>query len=511
MLRKLKGSRYNKLQKEKSRKLNNILKKSSARKIQQTYKIHKSNSNKVKLLIKACPDNIECLMLGKYKESTMDLFDGFRTLKYADNYKLLNSGYNGSVFQINFKRKGYDSFGILKIASAIEIGANNFKNMLGNREIIFNQDLFKTSDNVIYEYLVGLKINEYCKILPNFLETYQLYKFNDLNTYKDFVYDSYLDSNNKNYKTKHNEKHITSTLRSNLQEQSIMLDDTSLLKLLNDSCSSNTFDIPYLKQSYTYALMIQYIKKSITLDSIMVEDMNFNKNELIYVLFQIYFSLYQLYNEFIHYDLHADNIMLYQPYPNGYIEYIYHINGEIITFKSKYIAKIIDYGRCYVKDATSNILNILKKGHNCNREMSSLSGYSISNKALKIEFGIDYISPNVSYDLKLLNNIYLYQDSYLFDTDATSYNILMSILKQVNYGKGIKSKDKTGGTKSLNENGYNYGSLEDISIKSQINNVSDAFIALYEAVLLMNNENTSKKMAEIHIYDTNQPYEFIEL
>jgi hypothetical protein len=86
-----------------------------------------------------------------------------------------------------------------------------------------------------------------------------------------------------------------------------------------------------------------------------------------------------LQNEFTHYDLHSDNILIYEPVIGKYIQYHYFVDGNEISFKSKYIVKIIDYGRCYFHDTdTNNSMNIHEKICNekqCDPECGEDYGY----------------------------------------------------------------------------------------------------------------------------------------
>ena len=97
------------------------------------------------------------------------------------------------------------------------------------------------------------------------------------------------------------------------------------------------------------SLLIQYLRDAKSVNS-QVRNVDFLKNELIYVLFQVYAPLALLHDKFTHYDLHTGNILLYEPVKGCYVEYHYYIKGTVISFKSKYIVKIIDYGRCFFND-----------------------------------------------------------------------------------------------------------------------------------------------------------------
>jgi hypothetical protein len=99
-------------------------------------------------------------------------------------------------------------------------------------------------------------------------------------------------------------------------------------------------------------ITIQYIKGAKRLDT-MLEKKGFIDDDLINVLYQIYMPLSTIANEFTHYDLHKGNVVIYEPKEGYYIDYTYILNDETtVEFKSRYIAKIIDYGRSFFDDPT---------------------------------------------------------------------------------------------------------------------------------------------------------------
>lgn len=51
-------------------------------------------------------------------------------------------------------------------------------------------------------------------------------------------------------------------------------------------------------------------------------------------------------NTFTHYDLHPSNVLLCEPVLGKYYKYILN-DRTVVEFKSKYIVKIIDYGRSF--------------------------------------------------------------------------------------------------------------------------------------------------------------------
>jgi hypothetical protein len=249
--------------------------------------------------------------------------------------------------------------------------------------------------------------------------------------------------------------------------------------------------------------------------------------------------LSQLKYIFTHYDLHLGNILIYEPVKGKYIQYNYHLdNGDIVKFKSPYIVKIIDYGRCYYKyDHEVNNPNPLTIYRNVCLEAKC----RIRNKDFTIksrcgtDMGFTWLDPylnengffisssinNQSHDLRLLNNIFKeYEKSilipdnpekniltYLTPDEGAYINTLINMFKKVQYGIGItKSENKGFGTKPNNSSG----------LPSKINNVEDAENALREIILtnqFMKTINDSNyriddKLGDMHIYSDNRPMRF---
>jgi hypothetical protein len=50
---------------------------------------------------------------------------------------------------------------------------------------------------------------------------------------------------------------------------------------------------------------------------------------------------------FTHNDLHDSNVLLYKVPDDKYVEMQYYVAGKKIVIQTQYIAKMIDYGRCY--------------------------------------------------------------------------------------------------------------------------------------------------------------------
>jgi hypothetical protein len=334
---------------------------------------------------------------------------------------------------------------------------------------ILKNALKKTSDNLAYEFFVGQFINKKSVFFPCFLETYGMFL--------------------------RQQKNI-----QNLRQELTLISNKPEAEIYKISC----------QESENISILIQHISNAQTLSDKLKQPI-FNNNELLYVLYQVYMPLMCLQNEFTHYDLHVDNVLIYEPVIGKYIQYHYFVDGTEITFKSKYIAKIIDYGRCYFYDSDTNnsmiIHNKICQESICNTRYSScgeIYGYSwLNGEGLsKDNYYIDSTRVNISHDLRLLHEI----------TRAIQYInipvVLNDFLQKVQYGVGIQDRtNKRFGT----EPNINSG------IPTTINNIQDAYWMLESLVDNMNsrlqNENTyvnMTKLGDLHIFnEISKPMQFI--
>jgi hypothetical protein len=172
-------------------------------------------------------------------------------------------------------------------------------------------------DNLYYEYLVGQFVNTLITRFPCFLETYGGFLYDDK---ADWAFSK--DNKNTPKKIYQQMKHISKH-------------------------SNNYFPSSCIYSKY-FAVLIQSIPDATDLyDKLHLA--GFLYNHLLYVLFNVYMPLACLKNQFTHYDLHPGNVLLYKTPPGEYIQYNYFTKHGNISFKSPYIVKIIDYGRCYFK------------------------------------------------------------------------------------------------------------------------------------------------------------------
>ena len=167
------------------------------------------------------------------------------------------------------------------------------------------------------------------------------------------------------------------------------------------------------------ALLIQDIPNSDTLDNYILSN-KLNKNNMLCILFQIYMPLSTIAETFTHYDLHSGNVLIYKYSDNKCIQFTYHMkNNTIISFKSNYIAKIIDYGRCYFKSEQNDTYKndtykILQRVFNANKcTITQQMNNKIYYQTRGIEFGFSQVikssyKKNISQDLRLLHIVWCY-------------------------------------------------------------------------------------------------------
>ena len=308
-------------------------------------------------------------------------------------------------------------------------------------------------------------------IFPCFLETYGIFKYNSPQDW-DYV--------------KNNTSITTNIFKDNLT----YLPDPTFA----EGCK----DAQYL------SILIQHLNNAKTMFQVM-KDPNeiYFKYDLLNVLYQIYLPLSAMASNFTHYDLHANNILLYEPVKNKYIQYYYHPvdeeNTNITTFKCRYIVKIIDYGRSYFKDG---VKNDSKKIYNtvCNTPECGGSACGIDNgfKLLlpeKYTGSFHFISsqkPNISHDMRLLDMI-KYSNYPLFPE-------VEEMLNDLNYETQFGTKENT----------YNNS--------DSINNVHDVLDALDQIINMekwkkQNDHLYAKlgfsKIGDLHIYEDGRPMNFI--
>lgn len=425
-----------------------------------------------------CSDSGVCIAFGKNRNKIINFFDGFNNFQYVAPpiRSIGTASINGFVKEVRYKKNGYEAYAVLKSSAA------------------------STSDNLAYEYLAGQFLNQQCSYYPCFVETYGLYYYKDYQKWKHI---------------KETKEITTNVLKDSLTPYSFTNSKEDYIKM----CESSKFS----------AIMIQHLKNASTLKETLEnkspKTKSFIRDDLISVLYQVYMPLSQLKDRFTHYDLHSDNVLLYEPVKGKHIRYHYHnTDGSTVTFCSPYIAKIIDYGRCFFKykrDEKSSktildpkeIYEKLCEEPKCNEDSvcGSTSGLNwlrqpYTNKSHFISSQM----ANVSHDLRLL--------SYIKDNDKPRIKTLdkdpetqimfetitKGFLDKVTYGEGITGKNKQFGTKPNTKSGY----------PDKINNVEDAERVLRKIIADQyqdQNQNQYKDqdcLGDLHVYTDGRPIRF---
>jgi hypothetical protein len=339
----------------------------SAKKIQSAFRKSK-HTLRSEYLKYHCPESGECLILGKNRKEILQLFNGFKNFDYSD--KILTPigapSLNGVVHEVRFKHRNYVSYAILKTSKTT------------------------TSDNLVYEYLMGLFLNKINNFLPTFLETYSIFQC-----------------------TPEFHKKLNETAR--IEPGDIVPLNIGNRSLLKMGC---------LKPQYNQ-IMIQHVKNAESL-VFKLKDREFLKNDLINVLFQVYAALYYLRGRFTHFDLHANNILLQKPFKTGVMEFHF---GDTV-FHSPYVVKIIDYGRAECK-YTPTILDELCMIPECSPGCGKTQGFKPYQKTIDETTDVQLLQKIGVFIPKVLKYEFPSEIAAIFkaQTLTESYDAFLKVIK----------------------------------------------------------------------------------
>lgn len=418
----------------------------AANKIQRFFK-RTTQKRQSEFLKAICPRSGSCLAFGRENVKIYNFFHGFVSTDYMKGKmnRIGKASANGFIYELEYKKRDYNAFAILKSSQSAE------------------------ADNLAYEYMVGQFVNNIMVKYPCFLETYGLYQ----------------------YKSEAGWRNM-SKLTTNSVSINNFIKVTSLTH-------AHGYKIDYKNicaNSKYLAVLIQHIKNPSTNTQTMddlLKNRRFVLNDCIYAYYQIYFVLSAIRDIFTHYDLHNDNIMLYKPDEDGYIEYHYTLdNGYVTSFCSPYVAKIIDYGRCYFNDvgeiSSKDVQQELCKKDNesecvetCGDEVGFTFMPPVPKGDLKYNYFISSGIPNVSHDLRALNQAKnrildtLYFDSD--DSDDEEEKVEKEIIEKVgNFVKHIYKVKYSVGMDDMGKENRIYGTIQNKAsgYPSAVNNVSDA-------------------------------------
>jgi hypothetical protein len=263
-------------------------------------------------------------------------------------------------------------------------------------DTILKSSKFKFAANLYYEFLVGKYLNFYSRYLPFFNITYDLYIYKSNSAKKEFV------------KTKDFKNYLKYV-------DLIPSDKIYDYNYLSYFCDNNT-KLCITKE----ALKLYNNKKLLTIDDYVYEGLsNLTENfyfNLISQLFMVYSTLYILKNNFTHYDLSLNNVLLMDNKEDRYFLVKYKIDDIEFKIRTKYIIKFIDYGDCFINDFT-NIKKELCMNRNItckssgNYDCGDLSGFNFLRKKdfTKRNFYRNTLLYSNSHDLLMIHHL---KDSY---------------------------------------------------------------------------------------------------
>ena len=414
-----------------------------------------SVKRKALFLKSKCPDAGLCMILGIDYKKIREYFDAFTNFEYVHPpIKTIGAdSSNGFIKELKYERNGYVSYATLKSSK-------------------------KTSaDNLGYEYVIGIGLNKWIDKYPCFLATYGQYFYKDDASWE----------------------HVKDTKSV---QPSVLKDSLELSNSYYDAKSHDSIQIKKICERSKYvAILTQHISNAKSIKDMLEHD-SFMMNELLCVLYQVYLPLAVLDDNFTHYDLHMNNVLLYDVGQGKYIEYVYHMrDGKKIKFNSRYVAKIIDYGRSYYHEKDSKrsdsktVHEALCVNPTCNQHgkcgiESGLGYLDPNNNTVKRGDYIVSTKRNVSHDLRLLS---LVGDSVkrYFSSEHTVYESMMYEM----FEKVVFTGDY--GTQEIVASGNN----------THINNVGDAEYELRgiiknETVKAANDKYCKKmtKLYTLHVY-----------
>jgi|LakMenE01Jun11ns_1017448.scaffolds.fasta_scaffold9958579_9 O-acetyl-ADP-ribose deacetylase (regulator of RNase III) len=257
----------------------------------------------------------------------------------------------------------------------------------------------ESADNLMYEYFAGQYINN---VLDRFgykcfVRTFALLEYKSSRAY------SYVLKNKNGSNAQAARPHITEYLQLH---------------------TGDTFDFKVACKEPTHlAILVEAVggsnASSFSMTAVLAQQEqqlgNFMENYMLEILLQIYIPLAQLRDEFTHYDLHGDNILLEST--NASNTFTFTVAGSAVTFRSRYRAVIIDYGRSYFSAPGSNkssqyvyervcaTRECNKKGNRCGNKV----GFGWLTNIASFDdrhYFINSTHANMSHDLRLLHIIY---------------------------------------------------------------------------------------------------------
>jgi len=361
---------------------------------------------------------------------------------------------------------------------------------------------------LLYEGLVGQYLNKIGKQFPAFVETYGIYHYNPL------------------------EPAYPEMRVFNETDQRVLKAGLTKIPVVHPV----HLDLA-CKESKYMAVLIQHLNEAKPIQQFLnISDFIFY--EILYVLYQVYMPLSRMAYQFTHYDLHYENVLIYEPVKGKYIQYHYHKTdlfgsgpSTVVSFKSRYIAKIIDYGRCFFDDKVANpgftgsSQGIYTEACSAPRCIScggeqGFQWLKYNPAKLAQNMFVSSQVHNVSHDLRLLYMIKFSVRAAIKASPAVKplMGELHDIIEKVEYGNGIKLDPYHAKLAKDPLQWVYYGTKENTKtgLPKKINNVMDASKELERLIESpwYKSKNETKygaltKLGDLHIYDDIRPMRFV--
>jgi hypothetical protein len=377
-----------------------------------------SLSHKIK---KICPNADYCLEYGIKTGEIKKIFGEYTNL--SDVVRISSIGQpsiNGFIRQLTYEKRLspieiYQSTGVLKSSQDIE-GA----------------------DNLFYEYQVGVYLNYLSTLFPIFIKTRSLLFYTSKSAYNDVLLEKWASQSHAGHWLN---QRLTSPDQQTFMDQK---------QFMTDVCH----------QKARIALLLETVKQPVTIENMIDQhDQTFIKYDICSLLFLIYGVLHTVRDHYTHYDLHGSNVLLIPCNdPSGYFTYnlhLYDTNGrhaQEILIHSRYLPKIIDYGRNYYYfDAERNSPKFMDLLQHYRSICEHGSGFD-----MLLQQNSSYITPgqrNMSHDLRLVKII---SDS-LKSVHPVLSDIDTRIVYQQEYGtpENLTTMDQNGHINNVTDM-YNY-------------------------------------------------------
>ena len=352
----------------------------------------------------------------------------------------------------NYKFKADPNVTLIKIFKFKENDTFEFKIPFN---ILSKDFLFGDEDEILGEYLVGMKLNELRDYVPNFVYTYMLSNENIIHS---------LNNLNEFYKT---------------------------------------FD------KSNYSIIMEYIEGIQFTE--FLDGEKFDITDVINILLQVTLALNAVnqHFEFIHNDLTSDNIIIRRLKKEKIISYKVLLNGKLvkINLKTYFNVKIIDFGLSKISFNYNN--KIYKYNPYNSRNTKSDDIYKLFEYAYYSPYGSSYIESIYEY---IENNLYKSYDEILYyiiyESEFKKYLDFSDLMKSSNYNQClIKNGGNPKITKNLNIKINDIYNIIKNHMKEYVYNEDITYIE-FEDIFLENTKyitlRTNFKLSEIQQEDIHQ-------